>query len=63
MEEIKVPGQEVVHQGDVREYFYVVENALMHCFIKPDSLPPPAFTAPSYIALSCLSAMMQWIKS
>ena len=30
MEEIKVPGQEVVHQGDVREHFYVVENGLTH---------------------------------
>ena len=43
MQEIKVPANEVViKQGDVGEYFYVVENGLLHCFIHPD--PPPTLS-------------------
>ncbi|KAH8113346.1 camp-dependent protein kinase regulatory subunit [Phellopilus nigrolimitatus] len=46
MQEITVAAQEVViRQGDVGEYFYVVESGLLHCFIQPDALPPPAVTA------------------
>lgn len=46
MQEINVPVQEVViRQGDVGEYFYVVESGMLHCFIQPDALPPPAVTA------------------
>ncbi|KAF8165192.1 cyclic nucleotide-binding-like protein [Crassisporium funariophilum] len=40
MQERKVAKNEVViRQGDVGEYFYVVESGLLHCFIRPD-LPP-----------------------
>ena len=46
MQEVSVPANEVViRQGDEGEYFYVVESGLLHCFIKPDTLPPAAFTA------------------
>lgn len=41
MRERKVVKNEVViRQGDVGEYFYVVENGLLHCFIRPEPLPP-----------------------
>ncbi|KAI5119760.1 hypothetical protein M0805_004092 [Coniferiporia weirii] len=57
MQEITVPaGDVVIRQGDVGEYFYVVEGGLLHCFIAPDAHPPPAaatgadgkFVAPGY---------------
>lgn len=42
MQEVKVPANEaVIKQGDVGEYFYVVESGLLHCFIVPDFPPPP----------------------
>lgn len=41
MREVHVPRNEVViRQGDVGEYFYAVESGLLHCYIRPGSLPP-----------------------
>ena len=41
MQERKVVKDEVViRQGDVGEYFYVVESGLMHCYIRTEPLPP-----------------------
>lgn len=41
MQELKVPKDEVViRQGDVGEYFYVVESGQMNCYIHPEPLPP-----------------------
>jgi len=34
----------VIRQGDVGEYFYVVESGLLHCYIRPEPLPPTWFT-------------------
>ncbi|THG93225.1 hypothetical protein EW145_g8430, partial [Phellinidium pouzarii] len=57
MQEITVAaGEVVIRQGDVGEYFYVVESGMLHCFIAPEALPPPAvaggadgkFVAPGY---------------
>lgn len=43
MQEVAVPkGEVVIRQGDVGEYFYVVESGLLHCFIAPEAPPPPA---------------------
>ncbi|KAF8665564.1 hypothetical protein AX16_000023 [Volvariella volvacea WC 439] len=40
-QERKVDADEVViRQGDDGEYFYVVESGLLHCFIRPEPLPP-----------------------
>lgn len=48
MQEVPVPaGEVVIRQGDVGEYFYVVESGLLHCFIAPEPLPPPAVSAAS----------------
>jgi cAMP-dependent protein kinase regulator len=33
------PDELVVRQGDVGEYFYVVESGLLHCYIRPEPLP------------------------
>ncbi|KAJ7047506.1 cyclic nucleotide-binding-like protein [Mycena alexandri] len=30
----------VIRQGDAGEYFYVVESGLLHCYIRPEPLPP-----------------------
>ncbi|KAF9057715.1 cyclic nucleotide-binding-like protein [Panaeolus papilionaceus] len=35
-----VKGEVVIRQGDVGEYFYVVESGLLYCFIRSDPLPP-----------------------
>jgi len=35
-----VRGEVVIRQGDVGEYFYVVESGSLHCFIRPEPLPP-----------------------
>lgn len=46
MQERKVVKHEVViRQGDVGEYFYVVESGLLHCFISPEPLPPAWLSA------------------
>ncbi|EIN10586.1 protein kinase A regulatory subunit [Punctularia strigosozonata HHB-11173 SS5] len=41
MKEIRVGGDEVViRQGEQGEHFYVVEDGLLHCYIRPEPLPP-----------------------
>jgi cAMP-dependent protein kinase regulator len=45
MRELQVDKNEVViRQGDVGEYFYVVESGLLHCYIRPEPLPPTWLT-------------------
>ncbi|KIJ70240.1 hypothetical protein HYDPIDRAFT_78459 [Hydnomerulius pinastri MD-312] len=45
MQERRVNKEEVViRQGDVGEYFYVVESGLFHCYIHPEPLPPTWLT-------------------
>ncbi|KAF8558835.1 camp-dependent protein kinase regulatory subunit [Imleria badia] len=45
MQERNVNKDEVViRQGDVGEYFYVVESGLFHCYIHPEPLPPTWLT-------------------
>jgi cAMP-dependent protein kinase regulator len=45
MQERKVGKDEVViRQGDVGEYFYVVESGFLHCYIRPEPLPPTWLT-------------------
>ncbi|CDO76569.1 hypothetical protein BN946_scf184831.g5 [Trametes cinnabarina] len=45
MQECRVVENEVViRQGDVGEYFYVVESGLLHCYIRPEPLPPQWLT-------------------
>ncbi|RDB22863.1 cAMP-dependent protein kinase regulatory subunit [Hypsizygus marmoreus] len=45
MQELKVGRNEVViRQGDVGEYFYVVEDGLLNCYIRPEPLPPTWLT-------------------
>lgn len=59
MREVPVDKDEVViRQGDVGDYFYVVESGWLDCFIHPEPLPPAwltgnttpnaAFTQPGY---------------
>ena len=46
MQELHVAKNEVViRQGDVGEYFYVVESGLLHCYIRPEPLPPAWLSA------------------
>ncbi|KAG1780146.1 cyclic nucleotide-binding-like protein [Suillus placidus] len=41
MQERDVAADDVIIlQGDVGEYFYVVESGLFHCYIHPEPLPP-----------------------
>lgn len=41
MLEMKVePDEVVIRQGDVGEYFYVVESGHLNCYIRPEPLPP-----------------------
>lgn len=45
MQERTVDRDEVViRQGDVGEYFYVVESGFLHCYIRPEPLPPTWLT-------------------
>lgn len=45
MQECKVVIDEVViRQGDVGDYFYIVESGLLHCYIRPEPLPPNWFS-------------------
>ncbi|KJA30070.1 hypothetical protein HYPSUDRAFT_50481 [Hypholoma sublateritium FD-334 SS-4] len=39
-----VKNEVIIRQGDVGEYFYVVEHGLVHCFIRPEPLPPQWLT-------------------
>ncbi|KAG7439766.1 camp-dependent protein kinase regulatory subunit [Guyanagaster necrorhizus] len=38
-------GEVVIRQGDVGDYFYVVESGLLECFIRSDPLPPAGLRA------------------
>ncbi|TFK29347.1 camp-dependent protein kinase regulatory subunit [Coprinopsis marcescibilis] len=50
MQERKVVKNEVViRQGDVGEYFYVVEAGHLNCYIRPDPLPPNWLTQPNIL--------------
>ncbi|KAF4619627.1 hypothetical protein D9613_005371 [Agrocybe pediades] len=40
-----VKGEVVIRQGDVGEYFYVVESGSLHCYIRPEPLPPQWLTS------------------
>ncbi|KAI6164726.1 cyclic nucleotide-binding-like protein [Pisolithus thermaeus] len=55
MKEVRVKKDEVViRQGDVGDYFYVVESGLFYCYIHPEPLPPtwPPADAPSSTKLA-----------
>ncbi|GBE79339.1 protein kinase A regulatory subunit [Sparassis latifolia] len=48
MQEVKISKDEVViRQGDVGEYFYVVEDGWLNCYIRPEPLPPAWLTGNS----------------
>jgi len=48
MREVHVDRNRVViRQGDVGELFYVVEAGLLHCYIRPEPLPPTWLTQSS----------------
>ncbi|KAI0693816.1 camp-dependent protein kinase regulatory subunit [Cytidiella melzeri] len=48
MQEIRVEKDEVViRQGDVGEYFYVVESGYLECYIREEPLPPDWFNGPN----------------
>ncbi|KIP09224.1 hypothetical protein PHLGIDRAFT_87117 [Phlebiopsis gigantea 11061_1 CR5-6] len=41
MQEISVSqGEVVIRQGDVGEWYYVVESGMFHCYIRDEPLPP-----------------------
>ncbi|EIW82434.1 camp-dependent protein kinase regulatory subunit [Coniophora puteana RWD-64-598 SS2] len=40
-------GEVVIRQGDVGEYFYVVESGLFNCYVRQDPLPPHFMTGNS----------------
>jgi len=45
MQEVKVPANDVViRQGDVGDYFYIVEVGLLDCYIRDEPLPPPGLS-------------------
>ncbi|KAL1738678.1 putative cyclic AMP-dependent protein kinase regulatory subunit [Schizophyllum fasciatum] len=47
MQEMSVDKDTVViRQGDDGDYFYIVESGLLHCFIRPEPLPPSWKHAP-----------------
>ncbi|KAF5333069.1 hypothetical protein D9611_002371 [Ephemerocybe angulata] len=53
MQERKVVHNEVViRQGDVGEYFYVVEGGQMNCYIRPEPLPPQWLAQPNILTNS-----------
>jgi len=50
MQERKVVKNEVViRQGDVGEYFYVVEAGRLNCYIRPEPLPPNWLSEPDIL--------------
>ncbi|KAI0952593.1 hypothetical protein AcV7_008344 [Taiwanofungus camphoratus] len=53
MREIHVVQDEVViRQGDVGEYFYVVESGWLNCYIRPEPLPPTWLTGGGSASMS-----------
>ncbi|TFK40752.1 cyclic nucleotide-binding-like protein [Crucibulum laeve] len=47
MQELQVPKNHVViRQGDVGDYYYVVDSGLLHCYIRSEPLPPTWATEP-----------------
>ncbi|KIY73744.1 camp-dependent protein kinase regulatory subunit [Cylindrobasidium torrendii FP15055 ss-10] len=42
-----VKGEVVIRQGDVGDFFYVVESGLLHCYIRSDPLPPAWNSSPT----------------
>ncbi|KAF9013490.1 camp-dependent protein kinase regulatory subunit [Cyathus striatus] len=47
MQELSVPKDHVViRQGDVGDYYYVVDSGVLHCYIRPEPLPPTWVTNP-----------------
>ncbi|TFK76046.1 camp-dependent protein kinase regulatory subunit [Pluteus cervinus] len=61
MRESTVPRNEVViRQGDVGDFFYVVESGLLHCYIRPEPLPPTWLTQkPSSMNLNIADMFVQ----
>ncbi|KAF7433208.1 hypothetical protein PC9H_005158 [Pleurotus ostreatus] len=64
MQEQRVSTNEVViRQGDVGEYFYVVESGLLHCYIHAEPLPPSWVTenknCPGTIVMDTGTAFVQ----
>jgi cAMP-dependent protein kinase regulator len=55
-EQIVEKGEVVIRQGDVGEYFYVVESGLLHCYIRPEPLPPTWFTTDNPAAAATTAA-------
>lgn len=50
MQERKVSKNEVViRQGDVGEFFYVVESGRLNCYIRPEPLPPNWLDEPNVL--------------
>lgn len=44
-----VLNEVVIRQGDVGEYFYVVEEGQMNCYIRPEPLPPNWLAQPNVL--------------
>ncbi|OBZ76984.1 cAMP-dependent protein kinase regulatory subunit [Grifola frondosa] len=47
-----VAGEVVIRQGAVGDYFFVVEEGLLHCYIRPQPLPSSWFTPGSTLSPS-----------
>jgi len=46
MEEVKVKAEEVlIRQGDLGDYFYLVEEGRLGCYIRPDAPVPPSLAS------------------
>ncbi|TEB35588.1 camp-dependent protein kinase regulatory subunit [Coprinellus micaceus] len=44
-----IMNEVVIRQGDVGEYFYVVEEGQMNCYIRPEPLPPNWLSQPNVL--------------
>jgi len=47
-----VQGEVVIRQGDVGEYFYVVESGQMNCYIRPEPLPPQWLSKSNFLTVT-----------